>query len=62
MSYVDDPSSALLYIDFMVRFGHDKDVVRNMAGVSGVIRDLMRRLEEQAMRMEKAEMKKGAGE
>jgi hypothetical protein len=57
-AFVSTPQDALLMCDYMARFGYG-DTQKNFAGISAVIRDLMRRLEEQAMRAEHAEAAKG---
>ena len=58
MNPIDNPRDALLYIDFMARFGFDPTVSAQMAGVASVIRGLMRRVEEQALANERAEAAK----
>jgi hypothetical protein len=50
---VNDVPSALLYLDFLTRFTADSDTRRNWAGIAAVIRDLTRRLEEQALASER---------
>ena len=55
---IDNPRDALLYIEFMARFGQDEQVVSQMWGVAAVIRGLMRRVEEQALVNERAEAAK----
>lgn len=52
---IDNPRDALLYIDFMARFGTDANVTMQMQGVANVIRGLMRRVEDQALANERAE-------
>lgn len=56
---VDNPHDALLYIDFMARFGNEPAVVENMKGVADVIRSLMRTVERQALDNERLEAKRG---
>jgi hypothetical protein len=57
---VSDVPSALLYLDFLVRFSQaDSMTNRNWAGIAAVIRDLTRRLEEQALASEREEAKAG---
>lgn len=55
---IETPRDALLYIDFFANFGGDEVLMRNMGGVAKVIRDLMRRVEEQALVNERAEAAK----
>ena len=56
---VSDVPSALLYLDFLVRFTADTDTNRNWAGIAAVIRDLTLRLEEQALASERDEARAG---
>lgn len=56
---IDTPQDALLFCDYLAKFGTG-DVSRYYAGLSKVIRSLMRRLEEQAMAREQAEARGGA--
>lgn len=55
---IDTPADALLYLDFMTRFcDGGEETVSQMRGVANVIRDLARRVEMQAMQIERAEAK-----
>lgn len=56
---VDNPKDALLYIDFMARFSTDSAVTANMRGIARVIRQLMRKVEDQAMQNERKEANNG---
>ena len=55
---IDNPRDALLYIDFLARFGGDPQLMQSMSGVAKVIRELMRRVEDQALANERAEAAK----
>lgn len=55
---VQTPQEAILYCDFFARFGYG-ELAMNCRGISQVIQDLMRRLESQALKMERLEAQKG---
>jgi hypothetical protein len=55
---VQTAQEAILYCEFFARFGYG-ELANNCSGIAKVIRDLMRRLEEQALHMERAEATKG---
>lgn len=54
---IDTPADALLYLDYLARFCEEGECVSQMRGIAGVIRSLARRVEEQAMQIERAEAK-----
>jgi hypothetical protein len=49
------PQDAILYCNFLQRFAIDPLLQEQMGGISAVIRDLCRRLEEQAVHLERVE-------
>lgn len=55
---IETPHDALLFCDYLARFGTG-DTVHLYAGIARVIRDLMHRLEQQALAAERAEATKG---
>lgn len=55
---IETPADALLFCDYLAKFGTG-DYVPAFAGISRVIRELMHRLEQQAMAAERAEATKG---
>jgi len=55
---VQTPQEAILYCEFFARFGYG-ELRNNCSGIAKVIRDLMRRLEDQALQMERSEAQKG---
>jgi len=59
--HITTPQDALLFCDYFARFCAG-ETAEAMGGVSRVIRDLMIRLEKQAMRTERAEAMKGGAE
>ena len=59
MPEIETPQDALLFCDYLAKFGTG-EAVRYYAGLSRVIRTLMRRMEDQAMVNEHAEAKGGA--
>lgn len=56
---IETPQEALLFCDYLARFGTG-DAVPMYAGLACVIRDLMHRLEKQALAAERAEASKAA--
>lgn len=52
---IDTVADALLYLDYLVRFCEEGECVSQMRGLANVIRSLARRVEEQAMQIERAE-------
>ncbi len=54
---IETPQDALLFCDYLARFGTG-DTVPMYAGLARVIRELMRRLEQQALAAERAEASK----
>jgi hypothetical protein len=57
---IKTPADAILYCDFLSRFATDPNLRDQMLGISGVIRDLVRRLQEQAVHLERAEASREA--
>ena len=55
---IETPADALLFCDYLAKFGVG-DYVPVYAGISRVIRDLMFRLEQQALVKERAEAANG---
>jgi hypothetical protein len=55
---VQTPQEAILYCEFFARFGYG-ELRLHCLGIAKVLRELTRRLEEQAMSMERSEAKKG---
>jgi len=51
---IESSSEALLFLDYMAKFS-DGDFSQACGGIAGVIRELMGRLERQAMHMERQE-------
>ena len=58
---IETPSDALLFCDYIAKFGAG-DAVPQFAGIARVIRDLMFRLEQQALVNERAEAANGGAE
>ncbi len=56
---IDTPQDALLFCDYLAKFAPDETIAKHYAGLSRIIRDLMGRLERQAMQAEKSEARKG---
>lgn len=54
---IKTPADALLFCDYLAKFGTG-DTVPHFRGLADVIRELMRRLEDQAIAMERAEASK----
>jgi hypothetical protein len=52
---IQTPADALLYLDCLARFGGQDDVAAKFREIAAVVRGLCLRLEEQAMRNERAE-------
>jgi hypothetical protein len=52
---IETPQDALLFLDYLAKFGHAIDTPNWYGQIAVVIRTLMRRLEEQAMAKEQAE-------
>lgn len=52
--HIDNASEALLFCDYLARFGAD-DVSKSYEGLANVIRDLMHRVERQALQIERDE-------
>ncbi len=52
---IETPQDALLFLDYLAKFGHGFDTPNWYGQIAVVIRTLMRRLEEQAMAKEQAE-------
>ena len=52
---VETPQDALLFLDYLAKFGVISDAPNWYGQIAVVIRTLMRRLEEQAMAKEQAE-------
>ncbi len=55
---IESVSDALIFCDFFAKYGKG-DFRIQLGGMADVIRSLTRRLEEQAMRSERAEAKRG---
>jgi hypothetical protein len=52
---IETPQDALLFLDYLAKFGNVADVPNWYGQIAVVIRTLMRRLEDQAMAKEQAE-------
>jgi hypothetical protein len=59
--HIDNAADALLFCDYLARFGSG-EVVQCYAGLASVIRDLMHRLEDQALKMERSEASKDSAQ
>lgn len=53
---IDTPHDALLFCDYLARFG-SPDVAVYYVGIAKVIREMMRKIENQAVLVERAEAK-----
>jgi len=58
---IDNPADALLFCDYLAKFGVG-EFVQCHAGIANVIRDLMHRVESQAMAMERSEAAKDSAQ
>ena len=56
---IQTPQEALLFLDYLAKFGVISDAPNWYGQIAVVIRTLMRRLEEQAMAKEQAEARGG---
>jgi hypothetical protein len=56
---VQTPQDAILYCEFLERFAIDQSLQEQMGGIARVVRDLCRRLEEQAVHLERVEARGG---